>query len=103
MLETVKRRQPASRLSGDNEARDHERYIVRMLRIIPFAFLALLATWPVYAQEQTLGRSERLKDRGAHEILIEDSHWDLLGEGYQLTADSTVDKAGNVYFTDARN
>ena len=28
--------------------------------------------------------------------------WDLLGQGYQLTADSAVDSDGNVYFTDAR-
>ncbi|MBS1832656.1 MAG: SMP-30/gluconolactonase/LRE family protein [Acidobacteria bacterium] len=28
--------------------------------------------------------------------------WQLLGEGYQLTADSAVDRQGNVYFTDAR-
>jgi len=27
--------------------------------------------------------------------------WELLGEGFHLTADSTVDKDGNVYFTDA--
>lgn len=73
-----------------------------MQRFIPFAFLAVLGTWPVYAQEQTRGRSERVKDRGAHEILIAGRHWDLLGEGYHLTADSTVDKVGNVYFTDAR-
>jgi hypothetical protein len=68
---------------------------------ISFAFLAVLGTWPVYAQEQTRGRSERLKDRSAHEILIADRYWYLLGEGYHLTADSTVDKVGNVYFTDA--
>jgi hypothetical protein len=73
-----------------------------MHRLISFAFLAVLATWPVYAQDQTRGRSERVKDRGAHEILIAGRHWDLLGEGYHLTADSTMDKVGNVYFTDAR-
>jgi sugar lactone lactonase YvrE len=28
--------------------------------------------------------------------------WELLGEGYQLTADSAVDPHGRVYFTDAR-
>ena len=28
--------------------------------------------------------------------------WELLGQGYQLTADSAVDKDGIVYFTDAR-
>jgi len=89
------------RLPADNEAYDHQRYIVRMRGFISFAFLAVLGTWPVCAQEQTRGRSERVKDRGAHEILIADRHWDLLGEGYHLTADSTVDQVGNVYFTDA--
>lgn len=58
-----------------------------MHRLISFAFLAVLAIWSVYAQDQ---------------ILMPGGHWDLLGEGYQLTADSAVDKAGNVYFTDAR-
>lgn len=29
--------------------------------------------------------------------------WQLLGGGYQLTADSAVDRDGNVYFTDAHN
>lgn len=28
--------------------------------------------------------------------------WELLGDGYQLTADSAVDPEGNVYFTDVR-
>jgi hypothetical protein len=73
-----------------------------MHRLISFAFLAVLATWPVYAQDQTRDRPERVKDRGAHEILITGRHWDLLGEGYHLTADSTVDKVGNVYFSDAQ-
>jgi sugar lactone lactonase YvrE len=62
-----------------------------MLSIISFAFLAALATWPSYAQ-----------DRGAHEILMPGSAWDLLGEGFQLTGDSAVDQDGNIYFTDAR-
>jgi gluconolactonase len=63
------------------------RYTARMHRLISFAFLAVLATSPAYAQVQ---------------ILTAGGHWDLLGEGYQLTADSAVDKLGNVYFTDAR-
>ena len=28
--------------------------------------------------------------------------WEAIGEGFKLTADSAVDEAGNVYFTDAR-
>jgi gluconolactonase len=28
--------------------------------------------------------------------------WDLIGKGYQLTADSAVDGSGNVFFTDDR-
>lgn len=43
-----------------------------------------------------------MKDRGANEILIAGRHWELLGEWYHLTDDSTVDQAGNVYFSDAR-
>ena len=76
-----------------------QRYTTRMCRLISFAFLAVLASSPVYAQDQSRGRLERVRDRGAHEILIADRHWVLLGEGYHLTADSTVDKVGNVYFT----
>jgi gluconolactonase len=40
--------------------------------------------------------------RGAAEILAPGKGWDLLGQGYQLTADSAVDHEGNVYFTDSR-
>jgi gluconolactonase len=36
------------------------------------------------------------------DILMPGQGWTLLGQGYQLTADSTVDHDGNVYFTDAR-
>lgn len=35
--------------------------------------------------------------------LVSAQPWQLLGQGYQLTADSAVDKQGNVFFTDARN
>ena len=35
-------------------------------------------------------------------ILEAAKDWELLGEGFQLTADSTVDKNGDIYFTDAR-
>ena len=57
-----------------------------MYRFISFAFLAGLIAWPMHAQE----------------IFIEGSRWDLLGGGYHLTGDSTVDTVGNVYFTDVR-
>ena len=54
--------------------------------LITFAFFTALVAWPAYAQE----------------ILLEGRQWDLLGEGYHLTGDSTVDTVGNVYFTDVR-
>jgi sugar lactone lactonase YvrE len=73
-----------------------------MPRALSFAFLAGLVVWPIYGQNQPRGRLESLKDRGAQEIFIDGRQWDLLGEGYHLTADSTVDTLGNVYFTDVR-
>jgi gluconolactonase len=72
-----------------------------MRHLSPVALLAVLATWGASAQDRTRDGSEGVRDRGAHEILIAGRHWDLLGEGYHLTADSTVDNLGNVYFTDA--
>jgi gluconolactonase len=82
-----------------------------MHRVIPFVFLAVGAILPLHAQDRgqsaesqrQTSRYERIKDRGENEILAPGKHWDLLGEGYQLTADSAVDRVGNVYFTDARN
>jgi len=56
-----------------------------MLRFVLFACL-VVALRPVLAQE----------------ILVPGKGWELLGEGYQLTADSTVDSSGNIYFTDAQ-
>ena len=41
--------------------------------------------------------------RGSEALLVPGKNWELLGEGYQLTADSAVDHAGNIFFTDARN
>src|SRR5580658_713219 len=78
---------------------------------IPFAFLAVLAISPLQAQDRGQGSEsqrqtspfERINDSREKEILVAGKHWDLLGEGYQLTADSAVDRVGNVYFTDARN
>jgi gluconolactonase len=39
----------------------------------------------------------------AFSLLTPGRDWELLGQGYQLTADSAVDKQGQVYFTDARH
>jgi gluconolactonase len=36
-------------------------------------------------------------------ILVPGKDWELLGQGYQLTADSAVVADGSVYFTDARH
>jgi sugar lactone lactonase YvrE len=68
-----------------------------MRRVSSLAYLAALAVWPVPAQDAAALR------RGASEILRPGKDWTLLGGGYQLTADPTVDNQGNVYFTDARN
>jgi sugar lactone lactonase YvrE len=81
-----------------------------MHRIFSFVFLAVAGTWPMYAQESILGpdfrrqpgRAGKTDGRGAYEVLAPAKPWDLLGEGYQLTGDSTVDLDGNVYFTDSR-
>jgi hypothetical protein len=45
---------------------------------------------------------EKIGDGGAYEILVPGKSWNLLGQGYQLTASSAVDKDGNVFFSDAR-
>jgi gluconolactonase len=79
--------------------------------VIPFALVAVLAISPLHAQDRSPGsesqgqtsRFQRLNDRSEQQILVPGKHWDLLGEGYQLTADSAVDRVGNVYFTDNRN
>jgi hypothetical protein len=42
-----------------------------MHRLLPFAFLAALATWPVYAQDQTRGRLEGVKDPLSDHIAFE--------------------------------
>src|SRR5690242_5669235 len=69
---------------------------------LAFTLPAAIAAWLAPAQHPDSPlqprRSEEIKD----EVLIAGKPWTLLGEGYQLTADSTVDKVGNVYFTDAR-
>jgi sugar lactone lactonase YvrE len=70
-----------------------------MHRVSSLACLATLATWAMHAQAVPAVDSQR---RGASEILAPGKGWNLLGQGYQLTADSAVDRQGNVYFTDAR-
>ena len=39
-------------------------------------------------------KPEKEVDRGVYSILAPGKEWELLGQGYQLTADSTVDKEG---------
>ena len=41
-----------------------------MHRLVPFACLAALATWPVYPQDQTRGRVEGVKDHGTQEMFL---------------------------------
>ena len=59
--------------------------------LLALTLVATASAWPLHAQ-----------DRRADDILTAGKPWDLLGQGYQLTADSAVDNDGNVYFTDAR-
>ena len=58
------------------------------------AFLLLLWSSPIRADDQRAGPSS---------LLVAGKDWALLGQGYQLTADSAVAKDGTVYFTDARH
>ena len=62
---------------------------------------ALRWVWKDYPKPVT--KPEKIIDRGVYSILEPGKGWELLGKGYQLTADSAVDKEGDVYFTDARN
>jgi len=66
-------------------------------RLILFVYLATAALGPVTAQDRAT-----VKDRGASEILVPGKGWELLGRDYQLTADSAVDRQGNIYFSDAQ-
>jgi gluconolactonase len=79
-------------------------------RILSFVSLAIVATWLMRAQDNILGSGFQQQPRGSEKvngpafgILTSLKPWDLLGQGYQLTGDSTADKEGNVYFTDSRN
>ena len=68
-----------------------------MQRAVRFAYLAEVALLAALAQNAPTNR-----ERGASAILVPGKDWQLLGEGYQLTADSAVDNLGNIYFTDAQ-
>src|SRR5262245_1115748 len=63
-----------------------------MYGLLSFALLAVVASSSMLGQ-----------DANSSEILSPGKPWQFLGQGYQLTADSAVDKDGIVYFTDARN
>ena len=43
----------------------------------------------------------KVSDRGLYSFLEPGKEWELVGAGYHLTADSAIDKVGNVYFTDS--
>jgi gluconolactonase len=77
-----------------------------MRPLLSLATLTLAMTWPMLAQapdsQPEPGRLDKIKARGAGEILTPGKQWELVAQGYQLTAESTVDKDGIVYFSDAR-
>lgn len=64
-----------------------------MHRALAVAFVLAIAHLPAFAQAA----------RAPFEILVPGKGWELVGDGYQLTADSTVDRLGNIYFTDAQH
>ena len=60
-----------------------------MRRLLNYPLLAVIAVFLLSAQPS--------------QILVPGQSWTLLGQGYQLTADSAVNKDGIVYFSDAHN
>jgi len=62
---------------------------------------ALRWLWKDYPKP--VARSRKSNDRHVSQMLDPDSHWELVSEGHLLTEGPTVDKAGNVFFTDIRN
>jgi len=50
-----------------------------------------------------IAKSAKVNGRGLYAILDPDKDWEFLGGDYQLTADSAVDRDGNVYFTSHRH
>ena len=66
--------------------------LMGMPNIVRLVFLALIST--------PLTQADPQPQPGP---LAPGKNWELLGQGYQLTADTAVDREGLVYFTDARN
>jgi len=62
---------------------------------------ALRWLWKDYPRP--VSKPALVNERGVSSILEPGKDWELLGGGFQLTADSTVDNGGSVYFTDARS
>ncbi len=60
-----------------------------MRRLLVCLLLAVIAAFPLRPQPS--------------QILVPGQSWTLLGQGYQLTADSAVNNDGTVYFSDAHN
>jgi len=61
---------------------------------------ALRWLWKDYPAPIT--KPVKVNERGVYAILEPGQDWELLGQGYQLTADSTADKDGSIFFTDHR-
>src|ERR1051325_1082322 len=61
---------------------------------------ALRWVWKDYPKP--IAKPEKVNDRSVSDIVEFGKDWEFVGGGYQLTADSTVDKDGNVFFTDHR-
>ncbi len=62
---------------------------------------ALRWVWKDYPQPVV--KSTKVNERGLYTILEPGKDWELVGAGYHLSADSTVDRDGNVFFTDNRH
>lgn len=59
---------------------------------------ALRWAWKDYPKPAA--KPVKVNDRGVYAFLEPGKEWELLGQGYHLSADSAVDRDGNVYFTD---
>ena len=58
--------------------------------------------WVWKDHPKPISKPVKVNDRGLYGFLEPGKEWELVGAGYQLTADSAVDKSGNVFFTDHR-
>ena len=54
---------------------------------------------PLKGYPAPIAKATKANERGLYDILEPGRDWELLGGPYHLTADSTVDRDGNVYFT----